>query len=260
MTGETSGPNEQEVRMAALEHKFDDLLAFVHMMVKQVAETGNQKRKDGKNTNGEVSEGRPHINMDPLPRPPTLPKPEGRDSQLDSKIDGLEEKIRLMRGPELLRNTDSFKWRRRAARFSENTPSGGEKWRPRACPLLDEKEMIKIFVDTLKNPYFDRIVGLQLQFLVDLILVEERIEDAVKTKRMVDMPALMALVEQIAKRTLMEKNKGEVQMIAKNDEKWRRTLPCYTHLESAKVGSDSTSSQGAQDLNDLLGLLRGVHI
>jgi hypothetical protein len=71
-------------------------------------------------------------------------------------------------------------WRRRAARFSENTPNGGEKWRPRACPLLDEKEMIKIFIDTLKNPYFDRIVGLQLQFLVDLILVEERIEDAVR--------------------------------------------------------------------------------
>ena len=55
--------------------------------------------------------------------------------------------------------------------------------------------MIKIFVDTLKNPYFNRIVGLQLQFLVDLIPIEERIEDAVKTKRMVDMPALMALVE-----------------------------------------------------------------
>uniref|UniRef100_A0A2N9GG90 Uncharacterized protein n=1 Tax=Fagus sylvatica TaxID=28930 RepID=A0A2N9GG90_FAGSY len=145
MAGETSGPNEQEVRMAALEHKFDDLLAFVHMMVKQVAEMGNQE------------------------------------------------------------------WRRRAARFSENTPSGGEKWQPRACPLLDEKEMIKIFVDTLKNPYFDRIVGLQLQFLVDLILIEERIEDAVKTKRMVDMPALMALVEQIAKRTLVEKNEGGVQ-------------------------------------------------
>jgi hypothetical protein len=50
----------------------------------------------------------------------------------------------------------------------------------RHAPLLDEKEMIKIFVDTLKNPYFDRIVGLQLQFLVDLILVEERIEDAVQ--------------------------------------------------------------------------------
>ena len=68
-------------------------------------------------------------------------------------------------------------------------------WRPRACPLLDEKKMIKIFVDTLKNPYFDRMVGLQLQFLVDLIPIEERIKDAMKTKRMVDMPALMALVE-----------------------------------------------------------------
>ena len=43
----------------------------------------------------------------------------------------------------------------------------------------------------------------------------------------------------------MQKNEGEVQMIAKNDGKWRRTLPYYTHLESAKVGSDSTSSQDA---------------
>jgi hypothetical protein len=71
--------------------------------------------------------------------------------------------------------------------------------------------MIKIFVDTLKNPYFNRIVGLQLQFLMDLIPIEKRIKDAVKTKRMVDMPALMALVEQIAKRTLVEKNEGGVQ-------------------------------------------------
>jgi hypothetical protein len=105
--------------------------------------------------------------------------------------------------------------------------------------------MIRILINTLKNPYFNRIMGLQFQFLVDLIPVEERIKDAGKIKEIMDTPALMALVEQIAKRTLMEKNEGKVQMIAKNDGKWRRTLPCYTHLESAKVGSDSTSSQGA---------------
>ena len=63
-------------------------------------------------------------------------------------------------------------------------------------------------------------MGLQLQFLVDLIPVEERIEDAAKTKEIMDMPALMALVEQIVKRALMEKNKGEVRVIAKNNEKW----------------------------------------
>ena len=71
--------------------------------------------------------------------------------------------------------------------------------------------MIKIFISTLKNPYFDRIVGLQLQFLTKLIPVEERIKDAAKTKEIMDMPALMALVKQIAKRNLVEKNEGGVQ-------------------------------------------------
>ena len=65
----------------------------------------------------------------------------------------------------------------------------------RARPPLDEKEMIKIFIDTLKNPYFDRMIGLQLQFFVYLILGGEKIEDAMKTKKIVDKPALMALVE-----------------------------------------------------------------
>uniref|UniRef100_A0A2N9HI56 Uncharacterized protein n=1 Tax=Fagus sylvatica TaxID=28930 RepID=A0A2N9HI56_FAGSY len=168
---------------------------------------GNQKRKDGKNTNGEVSEGRPHINMDPLPRPPTPPKPEGRDSQLDGKIDGLEEKVRLMRDLSSFGTQIPSRMEKKSSKiFREYTQWWREMATSAACPLLDEKEMIKIFVDTLKNPYFNRIVGLQLQFLVDLILVEERVEDAVKTKRMVDMPALMALVEQIAKRTLVEKN------------------------------------------------------
>uniref|UniRef100_A0A2N9EML0 Retrotransposon gag domain-containing protein n=1 Tax=Fagus sylvatica TaxID=28930 RepID=A0A2N9EML0_FAGSY len=148
--------------------------------------------------------------MDPLPRPPTPPKPEGRDSQLDSKIDGLEEKIQLMRGlssfgtqiPSIshwkeLADTflaqyglnsqiepDCFDRQRMEKKsseiFGEYTLVVERNGGLRHAPLLDEKEMIKIFVDTLKNPYFDRIVGLQLQFLVDLILVEERIEDAVR--------------------------------------------------------------------------------
>jgi hypothetical protein len=108
MAGETRGSNEQKVWMATLEHKFNNLLAFVHMMVKRDAEMGNQKRKDGKSANGKVSEGRPHINMDPLPRPPIPPKPEGKDSQVDGKIDSLEEKIRPVQGLNSFGNTDFF--------------------------------------------------------------------------------------------------------------------------------------------------------
>uniref|UniRef100_A0A2N9HB36 Retrotransposon gag domain-containing protein n=1 Tax=Fagus sylvatica TaxID=28930 RepID=A0A2N9HB36_FAGSY len=165
MAGETSGPNEQEVRMVALEHKFNDLLAFVHMMVKQVTEMGNQKRKDGKNTNGEVSEGRPHIIMDPLPRPPTPPKPEGKDSQLDSKIDSLEEKIRLIQGLNSFGNTDfsSMSWFPNMTMPPKFKAPEFEKYNGRGDPMIhlqmycrkmapyadNEPLLIQTFQDTL---------------------------------------------------------------------------------------------------------------
>uniref|UniRef100_A0A2N9GVU0 Retrotransposon gag domain-containing protein n=1 Tax=Fagus sylvatica TaxID=28930 RepID=A0A2N9GVU0_FAGSY len=194
MVGEANEPNEHEVRMATSEHKFDDLLAFVHMMVKQVAEMGNQKRKDGKNTNSEVSEGRPHIIMDPLPRPPTPPKPEGRDPQLDSKIDGLEEKIQLMRG---------------LSSFETQIPSMAQF-------ANNETLLIQTFQDTLMGhavEWYSQLMKIShWKELADTFLAQKnRGCGAVKTKRMVDMPALMALVEQIAKRTLVEKNEGRVQ-------------------------------------------------
>jgi hypothetical protein len=88
--------------------------------------------------------------------------------------------------------------------------------------------MIKIFVDTLKNPYFDRMIGLQLQFFVDLIPVRERIEDAVKTKKIVDMSALLALAKQAAKKTLTKKKEGDVQMIGRSNGRPRQALPTFT--------------------------------
>jgi hypothetical protein len=116
-------------------------------------------------------------------------------------------------------------WRRRVVRPSRSTLKGGEKRRP---PPLDEREMIKIFVDTLKNPYFDRMIGLQLQFFVDLILVGERIEDVVKTKKIVDMSALLALVEQAAKKAPTKRKEGDVQMIGRSNGRPRQALPTFT--------------------------------
>uniref|UniRef100_A0A2N9HDK4 Retrotransposon gag domain-containing protein n=1 Tax=Fagus sylvatica TaxID=28930 RepID=A0A2N9HDK4_FAGSY len=221
MVGETNGPNEHEVRMATSEHKFDDLLAFVHMMVKQVAEMGNQKRKDGKNTNGEVSEGRPHIIMDPLPRPPTPPKPEGRDSQLDSKIDGLEEKIQLMRG------LSSF-GTQIPSTFQDTLMGHAVEWYSQLMKISHWKELADTFL-AQKN----RGCG------------------AVKTKRMVDMPALMALVEQIAKRTLVEKNEGGVQ----DDSQERQEM-----VEDSSMLYSLGISQGVSCLREVNRGTRGSYI
>uniref|UniRef100_A0A2N9GYY4 Retrotransposon gag domain-containing protein n=1 Tax=Fagus sylvatica TaxID=28930 RepID=A0A2N9GYY4_FAGSY len=317
MAGETSGPgpSEQEIRMVALERKFDELLSFVQLIAKRNTEDENQRKEDDKDTGEAEPEGHSNTNATP-PRPPTPPKPEGKDSQLDSKIDSLEEKIRLIQGLNSFGNTDfsSMSWFpnmtvppkfkapefekyngrgdpmihlqmycRKMAPYADNEPlliqtfqdtltgnaaewysqlkkishwkeladtflaqygfnsqiapdrfdlqrmekksnetfrEYAQRWREKAArarPPLDEREMIKIFVDTLKNPYFDRMMGLQMQFFVDLIPVGDRIEDALKTKKIVDMTALMALAEQAAKKAPTKRKEGDVQMIGRNN-------------------------------------------
>ncbi len=73
---------------------------------------------------------------------------------------------------------DRFDLQRMEKKSSETFREYAQRWREKAArarPPLDEREMIKIFVDTLNNPYFDRMIGLQMQFFVDLIPVGERI-------------------------------------------------------------------------------------
>uniref|UniRef100_A0A2N9F7Y5 Uncharacterized protein n=1 Tax=Fagus sylvatica TaxID=28930 RepID=A0A2N9F7Y5_FAGSY len=80
MAGETSGPgpSEQEIRMVALERKFDELLSFVQLIAKRNTEDENQRKEDDKDTNEGEPEGTfQHQRLTP-PRPPTPPKPEGK--------------------------------------------------------------------------------------------------------------------------------------------------------------------------------------
>ena len=126
---------------------------------------------------------------------------------------------------------DQFDLQRMEKKSNETFREYAQRWREKAARArlpLDEREMIKIFVEMLKNPYFDRMIGLQLQFFVDLIPVGERIEDAVKTKNIVDMSALLALAEQAAKKTSAKKKEGDVQMIERSNGKPRQALPIFT--------------------------------
>uniref|UniRef100_A0A2N9H8X6 Retrotransposon gag domain-containing protein n=1 Tax=Fagus sylvatica TaxID=28930 RepID=A0A2N9H8X6_FAGSY len=295
MAGETSGPgpSEQEIRMVALERKFDELLSFVQLIAKRNPDDENQRKEDDKDTNEGEPEGHSNTNVTP-PRPPTPPKPEGKDSQLDSKIDSLEEKIRLIQGLNSFGNTDfsSMSWFpnmtvppkfkapefekyngrgdpmihlqmycRKMAPYADNEPlliqtfqdtltgnaaewysqlkkishwkeladtflaqygfnsqiapdrfdlqrmekksnetfrEYAQRWREKAArarPPLDEREMIKIFVDTLKNPYFDRMIG---------------------------------LTNAAAKKAPTKKKEGDVQMIGRNNGRPRQVLPTFT--------------------------------
>uniref|UniRef100_A0A2N9EQ76 Integrase catalytic domain-containing protein n=1 Tax=Fagus sylvatica TaxID=28930 RepID=A0A2N9EQ76_FAGSY len=256
MAGETSGPgpSEQEIRMVALERKFDELLSFVQLIAKRNTEDENQRKEDDKDTSEAEPEGHSNTNATP-PRPPTPPKPEGKDSQL-----GHMSWFPNMTVPPKFKAPEFEKYNgrgdpmihlqmycRKMAPYADNEPlliqtfqdtltgnaaewmekksnetfrEYAQRWREKAArarPPLDEREMIKIFVDTLKNPYFDRMMGLQMQFFVDLIPVGDRIEDALKTKKIVDMTALMALAEQAAKKAPTKRKEGDVQMIGRNN-------------------------------------------
>uniref|UniRef100_A0A2N9FYF1 Integrase catalytic domain-containing protein n=1 Tax=Fagus sylvatica TaxID=28930 RepID=A0A2N9FYF1_FAGSY len=70
--------------------------------------------------------------------------------------------------------------------------------------------------------------GICPKFFVDLIPVGERIEDALKTKKIVDMTALMALAEQAAKKAPTKKKEGDVQMIGRSNGRPRQVLPTFT--------------------------------
>uniref|UniRef100_A0A2N9FA28 RNase H type-1 domain-containing protein n=1 Tax=Fagus sylvatica TaxID=28930 RepID=A0A2N9FA28_FAGSY len=321
MAGETSGPgpSEQEIRMVALERKFDELLSFVQLIAKRNPDDENQRKEDDKDTNNEEPEGTfqhqrhstkaadatkargerlPHvlvpqhdgatqvqgpgvrkIQWERRPHDPSanvLPKMAPyadneplliqtfQDTLTGNAAEWYSQLKKISHWKELADTflaqygfnsqiaPDRFDLQRMEKKSNETFREYAQRWREKAArarPPLDEREMIKIFVDTLKNPYFDRMIGLQMQFFVDLIPVGERIEDALKTKKIVDMTALMALAEQAAKKAPTKKKEGDVQMIGRSNGRPRQALPTFTMQPiqprpTPMPGSSSSSDSG----------------
>uniref|UniRef100_A0A2N9EPM1 Uncharacterized protein n=1 Tax=Fagus sylvatica TaxID=28930 RepID=A0A2N9EPM1_FAGSY len=84
MTGETSGPSAQDIRMASFEEKFNDLLNFVRLLVKRDTESEKQVEDINKDTSKDNTGGHSHTNSGPPLVQPSKPK-EG-DFQLDVKL------------------------------------------------------------------------------------------------------------------------------------------------------------------------------
>jgi hypothetical protein len=63
------------------------------------------------------------------------------------------------------------------------------RWRETAAqanPPLLEKEMINLFVNTFKAPYFEYLMGSSAQHFSDFVTIAERIEQAIRLGRIVD--------------------------------------------------------------------------
>ena len=83
MTGETSGPSAQDIRMASFKEKFNDLLNFIRLLVKRDMENEKQAEDINKDTEDNPG-GHSHTNSGPPPVQPL--KPEEKDFQLDAKV------------------------------------------------------------------------------------------------------------------------------------------------------------------------------
>jgi len=63
------------------------------------------------------------------------------------------------------------------------------RWREKAShvqPSLLEKEMVTLFSNTFKSPYFEHLVGSSAQHFYDVVNIAERIEQAIRMGRMLE--------------------------------------------------------------------------
>jgi hypothetical protein len=100
MTGETSGPSAQDIRMASFEEKFNDLLNFVRLLVKRDTENEKQAGDINQDTFEDNTGGHSHTNLGPPPVQPS--KPEERDFQLDTKVEKTMRSTKMMDASALL--------------------------------------------------------------------------------------------------------------------------------------------------------------
>uniref|UniRef100_A0A2N9FGZ6 Uncharacterized protein n=1 Tax=Fagus sylvatica TaxID=28930 RepID=A0A2N9FGZ6_FAGSY len=100
MTGETSGPSAQDIRMASFEEKFNDLLNFVRLLVKRDTESEKQVEDINKDTSEDNTGGHSHTNLGPPPVQPS--KPEERDFQLDAKVEKTMRSTKMVDASALL--------------------------------------------------------------------------------------------------------------------------------------------------------------
>ena len=63
-----------------------------------------------------------------------------------------------------------------------------------------EKEMIKWFIDNLKPPYYEKMISIQVTHFASLILIGDRVDEGIRSKKIMDLESLSSMVEQQVKK------------------------------------------------------------
>jgi len=58
-----------------------------------------------------------------------------------------------------------------------------------------EEEMIRWFIDNLKLPYYKKKIGAQVTYFASLTPIGERIDEGIRSKKIVDPEALNSIIE-----------------------------------------------------------------
>ena len=71
---------------------------------------------------------------------------------------------------------------------------------------MTEKETTKLFISTLKDPYYDRMVDNTTRIFVDIVAVEKMIESAIKFGKIQNVDA--------RKRVTNKRKEGETNVVS----------------------------------------------
>lgn len=88
---------------------------------------------------------------------------------------------------------------------------------------MPKKDMVSAFLSTLKEPYFSHLIGHTISSYAELVIVGERVEDGMKSGKLIDIQALQSMLEQQSGTGTSQRRpparkqervqKGEVKMI-----------------------------------------------
>ena len=111
--------------------------------------------------------------------------------------------------------------------FREST----QRWHELAAqvqPSMMENEMIKWFIDNLKPFYYEKMISTQVTHFASLIPIGERIDEGIRSKKIMGPESLSSMVEQQVKKMTVRKTKeADVHMVDNAQKRPRGTTSAY---------------------------------